>query len=306
MNGAIDFVAQFQAYLLTERRVSANTFAAYSNDVLQLDTYLKENHVSFELVTKRHLQSFLKDFRKDKVMAKTLSRKISSLKLFFSFIHERYKAANVAQTLVFPHVEKTLPGYLTEEEVQRLLQAANIDTDNRGVRNKVMLYLLYATGMRVSELVHVTIDQINFETGFIQLNGKGNKERAIPMPKNILELIHFYLDIIYPKLHPKKLSDEVKKQNYLFAAVYGNKIKPLSRQTLWIMLKRILKMALINKNISPHSLRHSLATHLLKNGADIRSLQLLLGHESLATLQVYTHLEKSHMRKVYDEKHPRA
>ncbi|MFA6527704.1 MAG: tyrosine recombinase [Candidatus Babeliales bacterium] len=304
MSGAIDYFAQFQTYLLTEKRVSANTFAAYNQDIQQLDLYLKKNSVPVAVITKRHLQGFLKLFRDQKLKAKTLSRKISTLKLFFSFLQTQYKLNNAARSLVFPKVEKTLPHYLTEDEVEHLLDVAGNDESNKGVRNKVMLYMLYATGMRVSELMTVTVDQIHFDTGFIQLVGKGNKERSIPLPKHILEMLRFYCDHIYKKLLPKHLHGA--EQSYLFATAYKKTLKPISRQSLWGILRKILQQAGITKQISPHSLRHSLATHLLKNGADIRSLQMLLGHESLATIQIYTHLEKSHVRKVYDEKHPRA
>lgn len=304
MSGAIDYRTQFQTYLLTEKRVSTNTFAAYDQDVGQLEAYLKKNAIPVAVVTKRHLQGFLKLFRDQKLKAKTLSRKISTLKLFFSFLQTNYKLNNAARSLVFPRVEKTLPHYLTEEEVEHLLAIAGNDESNKGVRNKVMLYMLYATGMRVSELMMITVDRIHFDTGFIQLVGKGNKERSIPLTKHILEMLHFYCDHVYKKLLPKHLHGV--PQTYLFATAYKKAIKPISRQSLWGILRRILHEAGITKKISPHSLRHSLATHLLKNGADIRSLQMLLGHESLATIQIYTHLEKSHVRKMYDEKHPRA
>lgn len=304
MSGAIDYIAQFQTYLLTEKRVSANTFAAYNQDIAQLDVYLKKNAIPLVAITKRHLQSFLKLFRDQKLKAKTLSRKISTLKLFFSFLQTQYKINNAARGLVFPRIEKTLPNYLTEDEVEQVLDLASTDESSKGIRNKVMLYMLYATGMRVSELMQVTVDQIHFDTGFIHLVGKGNKERAIPVPRNIIDMLHFYCDHVYIKLLPKHLHSI--PQTYLFATSYRKTIKPISRQSLWGILHRIVRQAGIVKKISPHSLRHSLATHLLKNGADIRSLQLLLGHESLATIQVYTHLEKSHVRKVYDEKHPRA
>ena len=169
-----------------------------------------------------------------------------------------------------------------------------------------MLYLLYATGMRVTELVSLTIDQIHFDTGFVKLTGKGNKDRVIPLPKNILVLLHYYLDQIYPKMLPKNSASLNKKENYLFAAYYKSACKPISRQSFWIILKKILRKAAIFKNISPHSLRHSLASHLLKNGADIRSLQMLLGHENLSTVQIYTHMGDSELRKIYDKNHPRA
>ncbi len=223
--------------------------------------------------------------------------------MFYSFLTERYKLANVAGVLIFPTVEKRLPNYLSEEEVQQLLAIANKDVSNRGIRNKVMLYLLYASGVRVTELVSLTVEQLHFDSGFVHVVGKGKKERVVPLPKTLLDLLRFYLDHIYPKLLPKQLTI---KTNYLFFSVYKENIKPMSRQFFWQTLRKILLVAGITRKISPHSLRHSLATHLLKNGADIRSLQMLLGHENLSTVQIYTHLGSSQLREEYDKKHPRA
>lgn len=298
-------VAQFHNYLLTEKRVSKNTFCAYRQDINQLIEFLEKERLGIAAVTAQHLRKFLKKLKDAGLTPKSISRKISSIKLFFEFVHNRFSIKNIAVGLVFPKIEKTLPNFLTEQEIQKLLSAANKDTSLKGIRNKVMLYLLYASGMRVSELVNMTTDQIHFDTGFIHLVGKGQKERVIPLPKNILEMLRQYLETTYKQLLSAK-ADGVGKKNYLFFALYNNTMKPISRQLFWIALKKILTHAAIFKNVSPHSLRHSLATHLLKNGADIRSLQMLLGHENLATVQMYTHLGTSQVRKIYDKKHPRA
>ena len=305
-SGAIDYYAGFQAYLLTEKRVSQNTFLAYKRDIEQLNQFLVKKRVEIDRCRKDHLKSFLKELKDGGLSAKSLSRKISSLKRFFDFLNSRYNLSNLGTALTFPKTEQTLPNYLSESELQKLLAAANDDHSIKGQRNKVMLYLIYASGMRVSELVNLTFDQIHFDTGFIQLTGKGNKERSIPLPKNILELLHYYTDHIHPKLIPSGIRIDRKKQNFVFITLHKGQIKSITRQLFWIALKKILSRADILKNISPHSLRHSLATHLLKNGADIRSLQLILGHENLATVQIYTHLENKQVREIYDEKHPRA
>ncbi|MCK4651287.1 tyrosine recombinase [Candidatus Babeliales bacterium] len=297
----------FQTYLLTEKRVSMNTFFAYKKDIDQLFNFLKENKICLKKCNKNHLKRFLRILKRKGLSAKTLSRKISSLKTLFNYLNERFKLSNRASSLVFPKLEKKLPIYLTETEVQQLLMAANEDTTDKGIRNRVMLYLLYASGMRVSELVSLTIDQIHFDTGFVSLVGKGNKERLIPLPKNVMGLLKYYIDEIHVSLLSKKANlQEQSKNNYLFFSYYKGECKSISRQSFWIILKKILSRADIVKNVSPHTLRHSLATHLLKSGANIRSLQLLLGHEQLSTVQIYTHLQTSHIRKVYDKKHPRA
>ena len=299
----IDYLANFHTYLLTEKRVSDNTFHAYKRDIEQLETYLKKNRIVLSDCKKNHLTQFLKYLKEEGLTPKTISRKISTIKLLFNFLNQRYQLDNSAHALIFPKVEKSLPSYLSEPEVHKLLNIANSERGYKGIRNKVMLYLMYASGMRVSELVSLTVDQIQFDTGFVRIAGKGNKERIIPLPKNILELLNFYLDNIYKKL----LKDgEHEQNNYLFSTRYKKEIKPISRQSFWIILKHLLAKANIKKNISPHSLRHSLATHLLKNGADLRSLQMILGHESISTVQIYTHLGDNELRKIYNKKHPRA
>ncbi len=306
------FFTLFTTFLLTEKRVSKNTFLAYRRDIEQLLNFFKDKKLTIKSCNQNDIKKFLKKLKDLGVSAKTLSRKISCLKAFFNFLSDRFKIPNRAGSLIFPKIEKTLPIYLTELEVENLLGAASKDRSDKGVRNRVMLSLIYASGMRVSELVNLKIDQIHFDTGFIGIIGKGNKERLVPLPVNVLKFLRFYLDNIYEKLKPKKTSDKsfLDKnsfgQNFLFFSFYRKQIKPISRQSFWIILKNILSKADIKKKVSPHTLRHSLATHLLKSGANIRSLQMLLGHEQLTTVQVYTHLEKSHLRKVYDDKHPRA
>lgn len=309
-SGSIDYYSNFQAYLLTEKRVSQNTFLAYKRDIDQFGLFLKQRRVEIIRCKKDHLKAFLKYLKDQGLSAKSLSRKISSIKRLFDFLNSKYEVPNISSFLTFPKIEKTLPNYLSESELKKLLNAANLDHSIKGQRNKVMLYLLYATGVRVSELVNLTFDQIHFDTGFIQLVGKGNKERSIPLPKNILELLIYYKDQIYPKLIPSDIHASVhvdsKQKNFVFVTLHKNQIKHMSRQLFWLALKKILVKSNILKNISPHSLRHSLATHLFEKGADIRSLQLILGHENLSTVQIYTHLENKQVRKVYDEKHPRA
>jgi len=301
-----DYLTLFHTFLLAEKRVSNNTFQAYKSDIDQFYKFLNEERLQLHDCTKRDLKIFVKTMKSQGLKPQSMARKISALKLFLAFLEEHHNLDALSSSLIIPKIDKTLPKYLTEEEISRLLAVANRDNSNKGVRNKVMLYLLYATGMRVTELVSLTTEQINFNTGFVNLIGKGNKERSVPLPKNILELLAFYLDHVYKKLVPPDLGQIIKKQNYLFGVIYSNSLKPLSRQSFWAILKKILSQSGIFKDISPHSLRHSLATHLLKNGADTRSLQLLLGHQNISTVQIYTHLQNEELRKIYDKKHPRA
>jgi len=301
--GDAQLITSFETYLLTEKRVSQNTFSAYQRDIKQLTDFLTRNKLTLKSVTKTNLKRFLGTLKRAGLKARTQSRKISAIKLFFKFLSERHGIANRAAGLLFPKLEKTLPLYLTEKEIEALFRIAHEDESARGARNHVMLSLLYASGMRISELLSLTTDQINFKTGFVQLMGKGNKERSIPLPQGVLALVRDYLDTTYREIVK---DNETGSKPHIFVSVQRGKVTPLTRQAFWMILKKLLAKAYITKKISPHSLRHSLATHLLKNGANLRSLQLLLGHENLSTVQVYTHLEKSDVRKVYDKKHPRA
>jgi integrase/recombinase XerD len=156
--------------------------------------------------------------------------------------------------------------------------------------------------MRISELTHLNISDIRFDIGILSINGKGGKERMVPVPQAMLDMLRDYLNAMRVRM---KAKDDATP-DYVFPVCYGNKIKPISRQSCWIILQNLCKKAGIKRHISPHILRHSLATHLLKNGADVRSIQIILGHENLATMQIYTHVETGHLRKVYDKKHPRS
>jgi len=297
------YLAHFETYLLTSKRVSQNTFLAYKQDLNQFLNFLLKKQSSIESCKISDLKEFIKTLKDATLKNKSLARKISSLKQFFIFLENQFQVPNKAENLLIPKIESTLPLYLTSDEVQKLFEATTADASIKGIRNQVIIFLLYASGMRVSELINLTVDQVHFDTGFIHLVGKGNKERTVPIPLNILELLRFYLDKVHSKLIPSNVKDN---QDYLFPFCREKKVKHLSRQMIFIILKDLVKKANIKKNISPHSLRHSLATHLLKNGANLRSLQTLLGHESISTVQIYTHVETSHLREIYDKKHPRA
>jgi integrase/recombinase XerD len=295
-------IAQFHAYLLTERCMAHNTVAAYIKDIEQLAAYLRDHSiVQVNAVTPEHLKNYLRYlYDSCAVSAKTVARKVSSIKAFFSYMQKHRDVPNVAQELIFPKLEKRLPTYLTESEVGMLLRYCQQDTTHMGRRNRVMLYLLYVTGMRISELVSLTIDALN-QPGFVSLVGKGGKGRMVPVPQTMAELLHEYMDQVRP--HLIKNSTDV---GYLFPVMYGKQIKPISRQSFWMILKKVAQRAGITRPIWPHTLRHSLATHLLAHGADLRSLQMILGHESIATVQMYTHVQTGYLRMIYDKKHPRS
>lgn len=306
MSSDAHLIEQFHMHLLAEKRVAQNTFLAYKRDIEQLASYLKKQKKSLAQCEKKTLVHFLKHLKSAGLTAKTLSRKISSIKLLFGFLAERFAFEDIAKKIITPKIDKKLPIYLTESEVKHLFTVAAKDTSDIGMRNNVMLNVLYASGMRVSELVSLRLQQVNFETSFLTITGKGNKDRHIPLPMKTLELLQQYIDTSYKNMVAALAKKPKPQELFLFLTTKADTCKPMSRQFFWTTLKQILKKAGITKNIFPHALRHSLATHLLKNGADLRSLQLLLGHENLSTVQVYTHVETSELRNVYDKRHPRA
>lgn len=297
-------LTKFEAYLLTERRVSLNTFDAYKRDLEQFFIFLKSCNIDVSHANVDTVRQFLKHLTEQEVSARTRSRKISSLKSFFTYASRVLGLKNIAQEIIFPRIKKRLPEYLQENEVERLLKTVTQEAarGDKEQRNKIMLYLLYVSGMRITELTTLKVTDIHFDTSLISVTGKGGKGRMIPVPRPMLDLLHEYLKTAY-----RSFLDEKKyKGSYLFPVMYKGKIKPISRQSFWLILKKICVIAGIKKSVSPHKLRHSFATHMLKRGADLRSLQMLLGHENLTTVQIYTHVETSYLRQVYDAKHPRA
>lgn len=292
---------KFEAYLLTEKHVAHNTYSAYMHDIRQCEEYAKNSGITLDRIDKTTLKNFLAHLKKNKVSAQTISRKISSLKLFFSWAQQQYGWQQAADDLVFPKVDKRLPNYLSEDEVKELLQAAQEDGSDIGKRNLVMLYLLYSAGLRITELTTLKLSDLNSDTGVITLLGKGSKQRIVPLPSPIILMVQEYKE----KVH-KKFIQTHGSTDYLFPTIYAGVVKPISRQAYWNILKLLCSKTTIKRVVSPHVLRHSLATHLLKNGAHLRSLQLLLGHENLSTVQIYTHVEMSHLRVLYNKKHPRS
>ena len=299
-----DFLTKFETYLLTEKRVSSNTLSAYKQDLDQFFSYLEKKEVPFSDVSAEILKQFVYFLKDTALSARSMARKISTLKSFFSYLNRTFQMPNYARELIFPSLEKRLPSAITEQEIESLLAVADNDTTPLGERNKIMLYLLYVSGMRISEMTELRITDIHFDTGYITLNGKGSKERMIPLPQSMLAALKNYSMTTHRTLLMRK--KKALTTDYLFPVVYGGVIKPISRQSLWIILNNLWKKTGIKRSISPHVLRHSLATHLLKRGADLRSLQLLLGHETISTVQVYTHLETGYLRTIYNKKHPRS
>jgi len=295
-----DILVRFEAYLLTEQRVSNNTLIAYKCDLSQLADFLQNKKVTIARAQADDLKEFLSFLHSLKLAPRTLARKISSMKALYRYLQSRLGMDNQAADLHFPKVGRVLPRYLSEYEIAKLFEIADADQSAQGLRNRVMLYLMYVCGLRVGELVGLQLADVRIEEALVGIAGKGGKQRLIPIPASVVELIVHYIKTT-ELVHSKKNSE-----GYLFPAQYGGRVKPLSRQLFWVVLKKMCIKAKIKRAISPHQLRHSFATHMLKSGADLRSLQLLLGHENLSTVQIYTHVETSHLRSIYDKKHPRS
>ena len=296
-----DLITNFAAYLLSQKRVSHNTYLAYNQDLQQFQDFCKQEKIALEAITPDILRDFLAVLKERGLSARSTARKIAALKGLFSFAMERYELQDVCQDLVAPKIKKTLPDHLSIEEIGLLFQAASKDDTLPGKRNSMMLYLRYGTGMRVSELIALTMVQIHADAATITVDGKRGRQRLIPIPDSIMKELSYYTDNVRPALLSRKGTSD-----YLFPVAYGKKIKMLTRQAFWGIIKNICKMAQIEKPISPHTLRHSFATHMLNKGANLRSLQLLLGHEQLATVQIYTHVDTTRLREIYDKKHPRS
>jgi site-specific recombinase XerD len=296
---------RFETYLLTEKRVAENTFGAYKRDLEQFVAFTNRKKVSLKELDSAHIKSFLLHLKRLRMSSRSMARKISTLKSFFTYLsHYGGWKNNLSSELITPKIEQKLPHFFTELEIEQLFRIAEMDKTAAGTRNRVMLYLLYISGMRISELCNLRMSDVHFDTGFIHVSGKGGKSRMVPLPQMMLEMLHDYSDTIYKEVNKKgKIRAD---SEYLFPVFYAGVVKPITRQSFWIILKKMWARSGSDKAISPHKLRHSLATHMLKSGADLRSLQVLLGHENLATVQIYTHVETSYLRSVYNKKHPRS
>lgn len=295
LDRAID---EYIVYLTAEKGASPNTIEAYSNDVRKLAQYLCDEEVaSWAQVENTHIRGYLAQMQQENITNTTRARNVAAMKSFFRFLYlEKYTAHNLGELLDTPRKEKVLPKYLTVEEVERLLNAPDIATA-KGCRDKAMLELLYASGMRVSELISLRVGDISFEMACVRCFGKGSKERVIPLGQYALDALTQYIQVCRPQV----------ANNWQTDVLFLNKTgKGLTRQGFWKIIKQYGLETGITADITPHVLRHSFATHLLSNGADLRAIQEMLGHADIATTQIYTHLLSDQMLDVYQSAHPRA
>ncbi|MCK9526350.1 MAG: site-specific tyrosine recombinase XerD [Limnochordia bacterium] len=286
----------YYSYLSIEKGLSANTVQAYVSDLRQFREFLGKEALSLDDVKPPHIALYLKELERASIKARSRARKVSALRSFFDYlVDEQVVLHNPCAYLTAPKLAATLPRVLSEQEVIALLGAPRLDKPS-GYRDRAMLEVLYGCGLRVSELVGLDVGDLD-ELGFVRCLGKGNKERIIPLGSHGLRAASDYLQFARGRLVTNH------RERALFVNARGNR---LTRQGFWKILKGWAKEAGIEQEISPHMLRHSFATHLLRHGADLRSVQEMLGHADLTTTQIYTHLDKGHLRDVYVRTHPRA
>jgi integrase/recombinase XerD len=285
-------------YLTVEKGLAANTRASYSADLLKLLAYLKDRGIGdWSQVGYSEVMGFLSRCQEQGLAPRSRARVLSALRGFFKFmVRDSHLGENPVANLTSPRLRRQLPSVLSVTEVERLLIQPNSELP-LGQRDVAMLELLYGTGLRVSELVTLTLARVNLEVGFLVVLGKGSKERIVPAGEAATEAVRRYVSESRPRLLKGRMTD------ILFVS---NRGAAMTRQGFWKLIKKYGRQAGINKELTPHSLRHSFATHLLERGADLRSVQMMLGHADISTTQIYTHVARERLREVHKKYHPRA
>ena len=290
-------ILDYSHYLKIERGLSSHTIQNYIRDLKKLISFIdKKKITSTPIEIKEDLiQQFIYEIAKE-ISPRSQARIISGLRSYFDYlIFENYRASNPTDLIETPKIGVKLPDTLSEQEINSLISAIDL-SKAEGERNRAMLETMYSCGLRVSELIHLKISDLFFEEGFIKIVGKGNKERFVPIHYSAQKYIVLYMNEIRDHLSIKKGFEDT-----LFLNRRG---KSLSRQMIFMILKALAIKINLNKKISPHTFRHSFATHLLKNGADLRAIQQMLGHESITTTEVYVHLDTSYLKKIVEKYHP--
>lgn len=291
-------LTDYQYYLKIERGLSENSIKAYSQDIEKLTRFLSENKIKESpiRISGPAIERFIYDCS-GTVSPRTQARIISGLRNFFDYLlFEEYRKDNPTDLIEAPKIGRKLPDTLSEQEINEIVSRIDLSKPE-GERNRAMIETLYSCGLRVSEMIGLKISDLFFEEGFIRVIGKGNKQRFVPINPYMIKLIETYKNLVRSKLSIQKGFEDT-----LFLNRRG---KQISRNMVFMILKELTEKAGIHKSVSPHTLRHSFATHLLENGADLRAIQQMLGHESITTTEIYMHLDKSHLKKVIEQYHPR-
>jgi integrase/recombinase XerD len=293
-----EYLDLFISYLSVEKGLSRNTQSAYSRDLARyLDFMEKFGRQKPSEVAPGDIASFMGALQQMKIGPRSRARCLSAIRMFHKFLMvENYTDSNPATIIEAPRTLHKLPHFLDSREVDALFAACQGER-GEDLRDLAMLELLYATGLRVSELVNLKLREVNLDSGYLMTLGKGNKERLVPIGESARLKVGLYL------YECRRIQDPTGKNPYLFLSRLGDS---MSRQSFWNIIKKRAQMAAIRKNISPHTLRHSFATHLLENGADLRSVQIMLGHADLATTQIYTHVTRERLKRLHQQIHPRG
>ncbi|MGH9354855.1 MAG: site-specific tyrosine recombinase XerD [Terriglobia bacterium] len=295
--GLSDHINGFLNYVRVEKGLAHNTLLSYRRDLAKFEGYARSEKVSAGEMSRDHIRRFMEILYSQNLSARSVARHLASLRNFFKFlVTEGAIRRDVTAEVDSPQLGRGLPHFLGTKEIDALLRQPDPSTPS-GTRDKAMLELLYATGMRVSELMDLRVDDVDGNLGILRCHGKGGKERVIPVGKSALNAVGSYLKLGRPELLQNKAVP------YLFVNHSGGK---LSRVGFWKILGRYGRAAGIPGSMAPHIVRHSFATHLLERGADLRSIQLMLGHSDISTTQIYTHVLKERLKQVYDAHHPRA
>ncbi len=288
----------FIAYLAVEKGLSKNTLESYGRDVGKFIAFIHEKNISsVDAIKYDDILDFLSHFKKQGFSDTTTVRTIVSIKQFFKYLQlEKIIKEDPSSQIQTPKMKKSIPGVISLEDVEKILAAPDESTPE-GIRDLAMLEVLYATGIRVSELIGLKLNEVNFETGFVIVYGKGSKERIVPIGEKAQEKLKAYMENSRPALLKSKEAKE------LFVTRRGG---GMTRQGFWKLIKTYALKSGITKDISPHTLRHSFATHLLERGADLRTIQIMLGHSDISTTQIYTHVESERLREIHKKYHPRS
>ena len=286
----------FLEFLQNEKKLSDNTLQSYKRDIIQYQNYIEENQINYTKVSKEDIKTYLNYLKKVGKKSSTISRNLASIRSFYQFLIRNRKIKNdPTEDVQSPKVEKRIPSVLTAQQVELLLEQPK-DVDLKGTRDKAMLEFAYATGMRVTEIINLNIENVNIEEGYV-ICRTGAKQRNIPLGSLSLSALKEYIEDARPIL----IKNEREKA--LFVNVNG---KRLTRQGFWKIVKYYKEQAHITKDITPHVLRHSFATHLLQNGADLKAIQTMLGHSDISSTQVYMQFQDSGLKDIYQKAHPRA
>jgi integrase/recombinase XerD len=294
-------IISFMNYIKVEKGLALNTLAAYDRDLRKFENFAEKHGLQLEELTRDHVVDFLADLYQHGLDSRSVARNLASLRNFFRFaLAEEALSVDPTLNLESPKSRRTLPVYLRMEDVDRLLDQPDSSTP-QGLRDRAIMEVLYSTGLRVSELVNLKVSDMEMRMGCLRCIGKGDKERLVPVGRRALAAVQVYLEKSRPLLLGKR--EAGKAVPWLFVNRFGNR---LSRIGVWRLLTGYGRRAGIRARLSPHKLRHSFATHLLERGADLRSVQLMLGHADISTTQIYTHVMQERLKQVYKAHHPRA